>query len=143
MFTLTKLEGDSDKWLLNHVHPDTNLLPANWDFMEVLSELQLFFGGAATLQSRERDMRTLRQTGSVSNLAIAFQTITQSFNPHWGDHPLIFTFSEKLKENIRFELASRGIIPARFSEYVSAAIAVEQNQAAAILCKDARRRRAS
>ena len=135
MFTLTKLEGAADKWLLNHVHPDTNLLPAHWDFMEVLSELQLFFGGAATLQSRERDLRTLRQTGSVSNLAIAFQTITQSFNPRWGDHPLIFIFSEKLKENIRFELASRGIIPARFSEYVSAAIAVEQNQAAAVLSR--------
>ena len=81
MFTLTKLKRAADKWLLNHVHPDTNLLPANWDFMEVLSELQLFFGGAATLQSRERDLRTLRQTGSVSNLAIDFQTITQSFNP--------------------------------------------------------------
>ena len=31
--------------------------------MEVLSELQLFSGGAAILQSRERDLRTLRQTG--------------------------------------------------------------------------------
>ena len=61
MFTLTKLEGAADKWLLNHVHPDTNLLPANWDFTEVLAELQLFFGGAATLQSRERDLRALRQ----------------------------------------------------------------------------------
>ena len=93
MFTLTKLEGAADKWLLNHVHPDTNLLPAKWDFMEVLAELQFFFGGAATLQSRERDLRTLRQIGSVSDLAIAFQTITQSFNPHWGYLPLIFIFS--------------------------------------------------
>ena len=103
--------------------------------MEVLSELQLFFGGAATLQSRERDLRTIRQTGFVLDLAIAFRTITQSFNPRWGDHPLIFIFSEKLKENIRFELAARGAIPARFSEYVSAAIAVEQNQATAVLSR--------
>ena len=136
MFTLTKLEGAADKWLLNHVHPDTNLLPATWDFTEVLAELQLFFGGAATLQSRERDLRALRQITSVSDLAIAFQTITQSFNPRWGDHPLIFIFSEKLKENIRFELAARGAIPARFAEYVSAAIAVEQNQAAAVLSRN-------
>ena len=72
MFTLTKLEGAVEKWLLNHVHPVTTLLPANSDFTEVLAELQLFLGGAATLQSRERDLRALRQTGSVSDLVIAF-----------------------------------------------------------------------
>ena len=72
MFTLAKLEGAADKWILNYVHPDTNLLPANWDFTEVLAKLQLLFGGAATLQSSERDLRALRQIAFVSDLAIAF-----------------------------------------------------------------------
>ena len=39
MFTLTKLEGAARKWLINHVHPDTNLRPANWDFTEVLAKI--------------------------------------------------------------------------------------------------------
>ena len=60
-----------------------------------------------TLQSRERALRSLRQTGSVSELAIAFQTIVHTFFPLWADHPLIYTFSEKLKENIRFKLTAQ------------------------------------
>ena len=74
MFILTKLEGAADNWLLNHVHPDTNLLLANWGFTQVLAKLQLFFSGATTLSSRERDLRALRQTGSVLDLAIAVRT---------------------------------------------------------------------
>ena len=74
---------------------------------------------------------SLRQTGSVSKLAIAFQHITSTFIPRWSDHPLIYIFSKKLKEVIRFELTARGSILATFKAYVALAIMVEENQAAA------------
>lgn len=66
-------------------------------------------------------------------MAIAFQNITSTFSPRWLDHPLIYLFSRKLRENIRFELTARGSIPTTFPAYVAAAISVEQNQAAAAL----------
>ena len=90
-----------------------------------------FFGGVVTLQSRERALRPRRQTISVSELAIAFQNIVHTFSPPWADHPLIYTFSDKLRENIRFELRTRGSLPTTFQAYLTAAISVEQNQAAA------------
>ena len=40
-----------------------------------------------------------------------------------------------LKENIRFELTARGSLPTTFQAYLTAAIAVEQNQAAAALSR--------
>ena len=89
------------------------------------------FGGAVTLHSRERSLDLLRQTGSVSDLAIAFKNITHTFNPRWPDHPLIYLFSRKLRETIRFELTARGSLPSTFHAYLAAAISVEQNQAAA------------
>ena len=85
----------AEQWLLTHIDPLTQLPPDDYDLARLFSELQNFFGGAATLQSRERDLRALRQTRSVSDLAISFQTITHTFTPRWPDHPLIFTFSEK------------------------------------------------
>ena len=60
-----------------------------------MQELEDFFGGGVTLQSRERSRIILRQTRPVSELAIAFQNITDSFRPRWTDHPLIFVFSQK------------------------------------------------
>ena len=70
-------------------------------------------------------------TGTVSELAIAFQTITNAFRPRWSDHPLIYVFSQKIKEVVRFELTARGALPLTFQAFISAAISVELNQAAA------------
>ena len=136
LYAVGLLAGAAENWLLTHIDPLTQLLPADYDLARLFSELQNFFGGAATLQSRERDLRALRQTGSVSDLAISFQTITHTFTPRWPDHPLIFTFSEKLKENIRCELVARGTIPVKFSDYVAAAIHIEQNHAAAVFSRN-------
>ena len=72
-----------------------------------------------------------RQTGTVSELAIAFQNITNTISPRWPDHPLIYLFPRKLKEHIRFELTDRGSLPPTFHAYLAAAISVEQIQAAA------------
>ena len=83
------------------------------------------------MHSRERSLMALRQTGTVSELAITFQNITNAFRPRWSDHPLIYVFSQKLKEAVRFELTARGSLPSTFQAYISAAISVELNQAAA------------
>ena len=98
--------------------------------------MENFSEGAATVESRERDLRALKQTESVSNLAIQFQTITHTFHSPWSDHPLIFSFFDKLRESIRFELTACGDVPTTFSTYVAAAIAVEQNQAATTLSRN-------
>ena len=90
------------------------MVPASYTFDIFLQQLEDFFGGAITLQSRERSLILLRQTGTVSELAIAFQTITNAFRPRWSDHPLIYVFSQKLKEVVRFELTARGALPLTF-----------------------------
>ena len=111
------------------VDPNITQLHPSYDIHRFLAELEEFFGGAVTLHSRERSLDLLRQTSSVSDLAIAFQNSTHTFHPRWPDHPLIYLFSRKLKETIRFELFSRGSLPSTFPAYVAAAISVEQNQA--------------
>ena len=125
------LDGQAGEWYLSLVDPRTLHVPSFYTLDSFLQEMEDFFGGAITLQSRERSLILLRQTGSVSELAIAFQTITNNFNPRWTDHPLIFVFSQKLKEVVRFELTSRGSVPDTFQAYLAAAISVEHNQAAA------------
>ena len=121
------LEGPAYHWYQAIVDPITTLLPPTYDLNRFFQELEDFFGGAVTLHSRERNLDMLRQTGSVSDLAVAFQTITHSFSPRWPDHPLIYLFSRKLKESVRFELTARGSLPLTFHAYVAAAISVEQN----------------
>ena len=125
------LVGKAREWHDALVEDDTFLLPPSYTFQSFLQEMDDFFGGGVTLQSMERSLINLRQTGTVSELAIAFQNITNTFRPKWSDHPLIFTFSQKLREVVRYELTSRGLPPSTFQAFISAAISVEQNQAAA------------
>ena len=136
LYSASLLSGAAEQWLITHVDPTTNLLPSTWDVDTLFHEVENFFGGAATLQSRERDLCALKQTGSVSDLAIRFETITHTFNPSRPDHPLIFVFFEKLREGIRFELTAHGDIPTNFSKYVAAAIAIEQNEDAATVSRN-------
>ena len=125
------LSGTAGQWYDSLIDPATLLLPTTYTLESFLLELEDFFGGGVTLQTRERSLILLRQTGTVSELAIAFQNITNTFSPRWADHPLIFTFSQKLKEGVRFELMSRGSVPTTFQAYIAVAISVEHNQAAA------------
>ena len=108
------LIGPASQWYRAHVDPATQELPPSYDLASFFQALEDFFGGAVTLQSRERALRSLRQTDSVSELVIAFQTIVHTFSPLWADHPLIYTFSDELKENIRFELTARDSLPTTF-----------------------------
>ena len=129
------LIGSASQWYSSLVDPHTLKLLPHYTLDNFFAELEDFFGGAVTLQSRERSLEILRQTGTVFELAIAFQNVTSTFIPRWSDHPLIFIFSRKLKEAIRFELTARGSIPTLFSAYLAAPIYVEQNQAAAALSR--------
>ena len=111
----------------------TYRLPPHYDLDYFLQVLTDFFGGGITLASRERALDTLRQTGTVEELAIAYQNITNTFSPRWTDHSLIYVMSRKIREPIRFELAARGTVPTLSQDYIAAAINVEQNQASANL----------
>ena len=62
LYSASLLLGAAEQWLITHVDPITTLLPSSWDVDTLFSELENFFGGAATLQSRERDLRALKQT---------------------------------------------------------------------------------
>ena len=72
LYCASLLLGAAEHWLITHVDPITTLLPSSWNIDTMFSESENLFGGAATLQSRERDLRALKQTKSVSNLAIQF-----------------------------------------------------------------------
>ena len=89
------LEGSAAQWYSTLVDPITLLLPPSYTLDSFWQELEDFFGGGVTLQSRERSLDVLRQMGSVSDLAISFQNITSTFTPRWSDHPLIYVFAKK------------------------------------------------
>ena len=123
------LQGPTYQWYRAIVDPNTIQLHPSYDLTRFFEELEDFSGGAFTLHSRERSPDMLRHTGTVSELAIAFQNITHTFSPRWPDHPLTYLFSRKLKEYIRFELTAPGSLPPTCHAYLAAAILVEQNQA--------------
>ena len=135
MFAGSLLVGSAGQWYLSLIDPTTIRLPPSYTIDSFVQELEDFFGGGNTLESRERALDVLRQTENVSELAIAFQNLTSTFIPRWSDHLLIYVFTKKLKGVIRFELTAGGSLPTTFQAYVAAAISVEQNQAAAALSR--------
>ena len=78
------LTGSTGQWYQALVDPITLLLPPTYDLPRFFLELGDFFGGGITLQSREHSLDIVRQTGTVSELAIAFQNITHTFSPRWA-----------------------------------------------------------
>ena len=68
------LEGPAYQWYQSMVDPITFQLHPSYDLHRFFQELEEFLGGAVTLHSRERSLDLLRQTGSVSDLAIAIQS---------------------------------------------------------------------
>ena len=129
LYSAAILTGPARKWYEGLLDPATHHLPPSYTFEGFLLEMADFFGGSVNIINLERDLRNLRQTGSVSEFAITFQNITNCFHPRWADHPLIFEFSGKLKEGIRYELTGRGALPLTFQAYVAAAVLVELNLA--------------
>ena len=111
LYSGSTLKGAARKWYEGLMDPSTNRLPPSYTFNFFLDEMVSFFGGGVNILTLERDLANLRQTGSVTDYAISFQTITNCFHPRWADHPLIFTFALKLKEGVRYELMARGSPP--------------------------------
>ena len=66
------LSGSAYQWYQSMVDPATLQLPPHYTLDIFFHEMKDFFGGGITLQSRERSLDILRQTGTVSELAIAF-----------------------------------------------------------------------
>ena len=52
LYSASLLLGAAEQWLITHVDPITTLLPSTRDVDTLFVELENFFGGAATLQSR-------------------------------------------------------------------------------------------
>ena len=75
------LTGPAHQWYMTLVDDYTYNLPPHYDLDYFLQALTNFFGGGITLASRERALDTLRQTGTVQQLAIAYQNITNTFSP--------------------------------------------------------------
>ena len=57
------------------VDPDTNLVPPHIIFEIFVAQLSEYFGGGVNAQTLERSLINLRQTGTVSDFAVAFQNI--------------------------------------------------------------------
>ena len=65
LFAGSLLEGSAGQWYSTLVDPTTLLLPPSYTLDSFCQELEDFFGGGVTLQSWERSLDVLRQTGSV------------------------------------------------------------------------------
>ena len=60
------------------VDPVTMRLPPHYTLASFFRALEDFFGGGVTIDSRERSLDNLRQTGTVAELTITFQNITNT-----------------------------------------------------------------
>ena len=75
------LSGPAQQWYETYLPPVTHALPPHYTLKIFLGELTAFFGGGVTMASREHSLDNLRQTGTVSDLAIAFQNIINTYTP--------------------------------------------------------------
>ena len=110
MYAASLLQGATEQWL-ETLDPISDNLPLYYTLELFLAELTAFFGGGVTMASWEHPLDDPRQTGTVSELAIAFQNIINVYNPRWTDSAAIYVLSRKLKDVIRFELGKKGDVP--------------------------------
>ena len=90
LFASSLMDGPASQWYESLIDQSTYHVPTQFD--SFIQELDDFFGGGVTLHSRERSPIGLRQTGSVSELAIAFQNITNHFRHAGLITPLFLCF---------------------------------------------------
>lgn len=91
------LSGPARTWYEAKVDPATYLLPPAYTLPIFLRELAAFFGSGITQATQERALTTLRQTTTVTQLAIDSQIITNTFDPLWADGPLIYILGGSLR----------------------------------------------
>ena len=129
MYASSLLQGPAQQWLETLIDSRTDNLPDHYTLDSFLGELTAFFGGGVTMASRELSLDNLRHTGTVADLAIAFQIIINNYDPRWTDSAAIYVLSRKLKESIHLELGRKGDVPEELQAYIAAAIHVENYMA--------------
>ena len=103
----------------------------------LLTGLSEAFGDIPSNLTSERQLRDLKQTGGVQDFTARFRAIVRGFQG-WGDHPLIFTYFDKLKPELRQEILKVQSPPDTFSEYVTFVKNIENALAAARLDRPSR-----
>ena len=98
----------------------------------MLDSLKEAFGDADSNLTQERHLRELRQTGNIQDFTTKFRALVRGF-AGWGDHPLIYTYFEKLKPNLRQEILKVQNPPETFPEYVTFVKNIENSLATAHL----------
>ena len=77
----------------------------------------------------ERELRTLRQTGSVSAYAAEFQRIAGFLiAAGWNDRPLLSNFRANLKDNIKNVLVHEKPFPTTLQEMIAASIRIDNRE---------------
>ena len=74
------LTGPAYEWFSNYLD-DNGDLPDGFGAVRLLKDLQDCFGEGDTRLTKERHLRELRQTGSVSDFTVQFRAIVKTF-PH-------------------------------------------------------------
>ena len=100
----------------------------------LLGGLSEAFGDIPSNLTKERQLRELKRTGAVQDFTAKFVTLVRQFQG-WGDHPMIFTYFERLKPELRQEILKVQTPPKTFSEYVTFVKNIENALAAARLDK--------
>ena len=72
MYADSLLLGLAGEWYMSLIDQNSYNLPPHYHLDSFLQALTDFFGGGITLASRERSLDTLRQIGTVQELAIAY-----------------------------------------------------------------------
>ena len=79
-YVATLLTGPAYDWFSDYLD-DNGDLPDGFGAVQLLTDLQDCFGEGDTRLTKERHLRELRQTGSVSDFTVQFRAIVKTFLP--------------------------------------------------------------
>ena len=79
LFSGSHLRGPARDWYESLIDPATLMVPPSTTFDIFLQELEEFFGGAITFQSRERSLILLRQTLPYQSWPLLFKQLQMHF----------------------------------------------------------------
>jgi Retrotransposon gag protein len=102
-------------------------------FTEFSRALTTSFGDPDLTGTMERELRTLRQTTSVADYAAEFQRIAGFLIADWGDRPLLSTYRNNLKDNIKDALVHEKPFPTTLLEMIAASIRIDNREYERIL----------
>ena len=127
------LTGAAGDWFTQQ-HDQEGTLPEGYDVDTLLEGLSEAFGDIPSNLTKERQLRELKQTRAVQDFTAKFRTLVRQFQG-WEDHPMIFTYFERLKSEVRQEILKVQTPPETFSEYVTFVKNIENALSAARLDK--------